>query len=532
MRKNNLSIYFIGFIAVVFIVVACTKRNYRNHYKDINSLIHKTENLETKPFLKAHMLNGDVVLFQQEWIIDTIKNNVKGTAMKYDYTRELVKNGMLSIPIDSVGLFETNIDLRKIETWRYSVVSSLAILNIGGFALCQVMPKSCYGSCPTFYTKYEEGLRYSDAEGFSNAILPSMEYGDIDALPEIKSDGPIEIVLKNEALETHNIKDIHLYAVAHEPGQNVYHGLNDHFYKSKNEFKPTSVNCGNNDLSNLLEESDFNEYYSLADEENLSSKESIIIDFNNLPKNQKFGLVTNFRQSLMTTYLIYSALGYMGDEFSDFLAQMERKGNTYEEMNLLYKELGNIDVYLWDDFKMDWTYIDGYYETGPIAMNEQLMPLNNVSSESLRIKLELNKGYWRMDQVKLVAIENEAKAMKLSPTQISSDNTQNNRALIALNDPNSYLTTFPGEEYILEFQNPSIDGKSYRYFLYSKGYYLEWMREDWLKEKDLFKLRQMIKNPKAYLRNEAKEYKKYEHLMEESFWNSKISTLNATQHEN
>jgi hypothetical protein len=58
------------------------------------------------------------------------------------------------------------------------------------------------------------------------------------------------------------------------------------------------------------------------------------------------------------------------------------------------------------------------------------------------------------------------------------------------------------------------------------------MREHWIKDKDLMKLRQMVDNSKKYLREEAEGFKQYEASMEQEFWNSRIDTKTFSYYEN
>ena len=88
----------------------------------------------------------------------------------------------------------------------------------------------------------------------------------------------------------------------------------------------------------------------------------------------------------------------------------------------------------------------------------------------------------------------------------------------------------PGSEYEFNFILPE-QNEDYELFLYSEGYYLEWMRRNWIKDKNLLKLRQMVENPKKYLRSEAKKYKRYETTLEREFWNSKINTETFSYYE-
>jgi hypothetical protein len=88
----------------------------------------------------------------------------------------------------------------------------------------------------------------------------------------------------------------------------------------------------------------------------------------------------------------------------------------------------------------------------------------------------------------------------------------------------------PGCEYRFSFTLPD-ENADYELFLYSKGYYLEWMRAHWIGDKDLMKLRQMVYKPHKYLLEEAKNYKRYETTMEQEFWNSRIDTKTFSYYE-
>lgn len=105
----------------------------------------------------------------------------------------------------------------------------------------------------------------------------------------------------------------------------------------------------------------------------------------------------------------------------------------------------------------------------------------------------------------------------------------NDKALASLKDDTRHWVTQPGSEYTLEFELPS-GRQNYDLFISSKGYYLEWMRHSWLKDKNLLKLKQLIENLSGYLRGITKEYKRYESEMEGEFWNSKINK-NSFSHE-
>jgi hypothetical protein len=528
--------YILTITAVIFGIQSCANRYFRSNYKDANSLMHATKNLQTKPFLKAHLKNGDICILEDSWKIDTTLNVVSGNGSQYDFNRKQTFQGVINIAIDSVAIFETNAKIVNPQAGKVIALSLMAGLDAVVGILCLTNPKACFGSCPTFYMNENDNFHYADAEGFSNAISPSMEYYDIDALNQQRITNNIfSITMKNEALETHCVKDVKILAYPLQKGQRVYQSPTQDFYLCENDYSLSQAAANEGDITALLENPDRQERFSLSDGNNLSSKEEIYITFDNVKNANDLGLVLNFRQTLMTTYFIYSAMGYMGDEVGDIFAKIETGGNTRDKLkNGIKKELGDIDIYAWNDQNNKWEYQNGFYETGPIAINRQFIPLQNITANSnskIKIKLVLNKGLWRMDYVSLVNIKKQITPIEVSPSAIFNKGKLDNIALGEIKSSDKYLLSMPGSEYKFNFTLPNAD-MDYELFLYSKGYYLEWMREHWIKDKDLLKLKQMLDNPKNYLREEAKNYKQYESTMEEEFWNSKINTKNYSYYEN
>jgi hypothetical protein len=534
MRLNKLLMYILALVIGVLTIQACKTNYFRSNYKEANKLLHETQNIQTKPFLKAHLKNGDVCILKDSWQVDTIQNLVSGYGSRYDFNRTKVFEGIISVPIDSVAIFETNTKLQNPHSDEIIALSILAGLDVVLGVFCLTNPKACFGSCPTFYINPDDNFHYADAEGFSNAISPSMEYFDIDALNKQTINGnAFSITMKNEALETHCVNDVKLLAYPLEKGERVYQSPSNDFYLCESDYSLSYAKANEGDITTLLKSDDRKERFSFSDENNLSSKEEIYLTYDNVKNTDSLGLILNFRQTLMTTYFIYSAMGYMGNEVGDIFAKIETERNTKDKLNNgIKRELGNIDIYAWNEQTNNWEYQNGFYETGPIAINRQFIPLQNIQSNSkIKIKLVLNKGLWRIDYASLTNIKKQVKPIEVSPSTITHKGTLDNIALSEISSPDKYLLSMPGSEYKFRFTLPGANN-DYEFFLYSKGYYLEWMREHWIKDKDLLKLKQMVDNPKKYLREEAESYKQYEATMEKAFWNSKIDTKTFSYYEN
>ncbi len=524
--------YLTFILAVTILLTACNSYSFKKNYTNVNDFIHAPENVTSKAFLKAHHKNGSVYILRNTWKIDTTSNMITGNGSLYDYNRRLLHNGDLSLSIDSISIFETNTKIGNPEAGRIAGISLIAAVDVIIGLVCLADPKTCFGSCPTFYIKEEDNVHFADAEGFSNAIAPSMEYADIDALnnPKLVSD-TFTLWMKNEALETHCINEIKLLAFERGENEEILHSPQDHFYRVDKFYEPTNAIAEEGEIDNLISKNDRTERFSLADENNLSTKEEIVLTFNDIDTNVDLGISVTFRQTLMTTYFIYSAIGYMGNEMSDIFAEIENGRNMGNEVkNGLKKELGTIEVYFWDENKNDWIVSGNFYETGPIAFNGQMLPLlKKNKTKEVKVKIVLNKGLWRIDRINLVRIKNKVEPEILYPLIVLDKKGMNTDALEKVKDTDQYLYSMPGDEFRFIFKMPS--NKDYQLMLQSKGYYLEWMREHWIKDKNLLELNQMINNPAKYLKQETKLYKQYESSMEELFWNSKVDTKNFSLYE-
>ncbi|MCH8902403.1 MAG: hypothetical protein IIA45_00575 [Bacteroidetes bacterium] len=533
-NKYKYAFILLGLAICIISFQACRTYYFRSNYRDVNELLHNTDSLSIKPFLKAHMKNGDVYIIKDSWVINYAGNTVLGFGSLYDFNRNIIYEGEVSFPVDSVAIFETNKKLAETEAGRIAQLTLLTAVDVLIGVLCITNPKACFGSCPTFYMNEDNNFHYADAEGFSNAILPSLEYYDIDALnnPFI-SDGSFSITMKNEALETHCVNNVKLLAYPRKEGQRIYHSPSNDFYLCENTYPVTNAIGPEGDIRSLVSLNDREERFSLSDEHDLNSREEIFLSFDNVENSNDLGLLVNFRQTLMTTYFIYSAIGYMGDEVGDIFTKMELNPKTNNKLkNGIRSELGDIDVYVWDKQFNEWELQNGFFETGPIAFNNQILPLNTSGTDSsIKIKLVLNKGLWRIDYLALTNIRQKIEPLEILPKMVLDKGMVDKDALARVISPDDYLISMPGDEYKFKFILPAED-QDYELFLYSKGYYLEWMREHWLKDKNLLKLRQMIQNPSKYLKVEAAIYKQYESQMEQEFWNSRIDTKEFSYYEN
>ena len=87
---------------------------------------------------------------------------------------------------------------------------------------------------------------------------------------------------------------------------------------------------------------------------------------------------------------------------------------------------------------------------------------------------------------------------------------------------NGTLVTSPGDRYAVHFRLP-VCPTDYEYFLESRGYYMEWMRKEWLAEENPVAALHMAIDPRGTLKQLAPAYARSEPSAEQAFWNSRYA---------
>jgi hypothetical protein len=195
-----LAIYLALLAAGVMLMQVCRTYYFHANYQDVNKLLHESKEIQTKPYLKAHLINGGIYILRDTWEVDSNEVILSGNGILYDYNRNKIFEGQISIPIDSVAIFETNQKVDVHKSARIAALTIIAVADVTLGVICFTNPKACFGSCPSFYINEKSKIHYADAEGFSNAISPSLECFDIDALNNHPITGNVfSLTMKNEA---------------------------------------------------------------------------------------------------------------------------------------------------------------------------------------------------------------------------------------------------------------------------------------------------------------------------------------------
>ena len=467
------------------------------------------------PFLKVHMRDGSLYILSP-WAAKEDERRVTGTGTRFGVDRQQVGQGDFSIYIDSVALFETNVARPSPSVAALGVITGI---TAGIAVYCAANPKACFGSCPTFYVT--DGTRdLLQAEGFSASVAPSLEARDVDALFRARPRGrEVRIRMVNEAYETHIVRYANLLIVPRVANRRVLADDAGEFWSVTEPVQASRCLAPEGDCSAALATFDEKERWSKSDSTDLATRETIDLVFDEGPQTP--ALVIASRQSLLPTYLLYQAFAYLGTSVGEWMASLERADPaTAKRAGALAAALGGIDVMV-PNGAGGWDSVATIRETGPLAADVRLVQLP-VTGKPVRVRLRMAKGAWRLDAVGLTSLEGSVKSQTIEPSQVLANGRPAGDARAKLVSSRDALVTFPGDSYTLVYTLPA-DAARYELFLETKGYYLEWMREEWLAETNPLRAMALFMDPVGSLRRLAPEFKKEEAQLEASFWRSKYA---------
>lgn len=514
MRTRPLFLFLVCAIASTLLFGCLTQRVSRELTE-----VDKAKSIKAH-YLKAHLKDGSLYVFSS-WKADQQARMISGNAKLYNFNRKLSSAGKTTIPYDAIAILETN---DKSDNPGIATMVILGIATVPIALHCLINPKACFGSCPTFYVQNGEA-EVLVGEGFSSSICKAMEEIDVDLINcSLPQNQPAQLIVKNEALETHLIRGITLLVVEKNENERVLQSLEGKFYRIGQPKEPLRATSGNHSIQKKLSVKDHEEWYSLADSFDLSKKEDVFLEFEN--HGNKSGLVIDKRHTLLTTFLFYHSLALTGEATGFYLAEIENgNGLLKQKIEKFYNLMGGIEVAILDP-KNKWSTIGTIREAGPIVSDMHLVNLPEVKTKTIKVRLRMTKGLWRIDMVNLAPVMNEVIPERILPENVFKNSRCDSVALNTLLDPDEYLVTYPGDFYTLNF--PTVFSANKEYFIESQGYYIEWMRDEWLQHQDLKLAKKMFLNPAKYLKQIAPAYKAVEPEMEKVFWNSRY----PVNHEN
>ncbi len=462
--------------------------------------------------LKVHTRTGTVYQLSQ-WRFLPADSLLEGRGTLYDIDRHPISEGEFRIPLDSMALVETE---RTKTKHPFGIVALVTMSTVWGVATiaCVSDPKSCFGSCPTFYVDSVSRDRPL-AEGFSASFARALEATDVDALGLVRPAGDrVTIRMANEAWETHAVRSVQLLAVPARHPDEVFATARGQFYGVQHLQAPARCTGLAGDCRAAALAQDSLEWHSPTDSSDLAAEETVELAFPAASRNPdtRLGLVLGARQSFVSTFVLYQTMAYLGHETGAWLAALERGDSiAHRAHRAVWGTIGRITVAVFDSVA-GWRDVGSFEEAGPIATDVQLISLGTAPpSDTVRVRLTMARGSWRIGYAALATLGAERAATPLEPTAVVGPHAKSG----------DYLVTYPGDEYRFTYTLPR-SAESYALYIRSRGYYYEWMRGEWLAEQNPQMIAQFALNPRAALRTLAPSFKAAEQGFDQNFWASRF----------
>ena len=471
----------------------------------------------TASVLKVHHRSGALDVMR-DFRLDG-DSILEGMSDRYSPRREFLNTATVRIPVDSIALLESND-----PTIGFSLGLAAMVLYTGASAfvagVCLADPKSCFGSCPTFYL--EPGLHGRPvAEGFSSSIARILEATDVDDLRAVRAAGTsVDLWMRNEARETHAIRHVRLHAVPVEQGEEVRRLAAGGYRIVRTLEAATACRARGGDCTRAVAPADTTAWRDLSESDDLASPDTMLLEF--APTGGEAALLLEARQTFISTFVLYQSMAWFGTTVGDWLANLERGDPiALRSLAAVDRAIGQIRVEQ-ESADGSWRAIGVFAEAGPIATDAQLFPVTTLGAGPVRLRLISARGGWRIASAALATLAPTRAAVVLEPVRAVREAGSGGDALALLMDPGKHLIALPGDVTKLTFVVPA-DAPHYALFLVSRGYYYEWMRQEWLAEEDATLARVLLDDPRTALRLLAPGYKAREASFEQNFWASRFT---------
>jgi hypothetical protein len=432
--------------------------------------------------VKAHLTDGSTVVYRNGVLIRS--DTVWGEGALFGLTQG-DSSRVEWIPLDRVAAMESYSTRVEAAATIIGTAAATAAVSAGTVLLL----KALFGSCPTIYADTGGALALQ-AELFSYSIAQRLEMPDADRL-YVRPDasGRVALEVRNEALETHYINSLQLVEIRHHAGEVVVpDGQNRPLALSG--FVPVT------EVQDRLGSS-LSEELALPDGRAFRSRERVVdeavqgdledyLDITvPLPAGDSAAVVLRMRNSLLNTVLLYDvllggrgaqALRWIGSDL-DSVGAMLQVAHWYASrmgMRVFVRERGA------------WRAAGRLPDTGPIAWKDvaAVVPVPR-GEDSLRVRLSFVADNWRIDQVRVAGVVRRPEQRRLAPASVTGpDERPDSVALAAVSQPDArYLTTGPGQRFTVTWEaGPAPQGEERSFLLASRGYYIEWIRQAWLRD--------------------------------------------------
>lgn len=439
---------------------------------------------------KVVLQDASVALFPKGFTV--ANGTINGIGERYTLTGTHFPMDILNIPVSEVSAL-TKYDTRSSAGAAFaSFLHGIVGGTMTGLSIyCLLCPKCCFGSCPTVYTY--DGKKYTlEAELFSHCISRQLEDDDIDFLAEpVPADGGYKIRMTNEALETHYVDKMSVFAAYHPKGTHIYPTSERGLIAVGKLNEPTRVvsRSGVN-VSDVVRSADTLCYRS--DEGAILQMASrdpgdwldVKVDVPVGVQNVRF--VVRLRNTLLSTELLYNVvLASQGFQALAWTDRMDTDSVYAAQFRKVYRAFSGVAVKV--DRNGEWIQKAAIADVGPLVWKTVAVIIPVESPGEQWVRFQFVPDNFMIDMIAFDPSPNGNQSLlveEIGPSEVKDNSgvLRNDVMSLIENDDDRYLITNPGESYRFVYPVTKLPGSEVSIFVRSKGYYTEWIRGGWVRD--------------------------------------------------
>jgi hypothetical protein len=213
-------------------------------------------------------------------------------------------------------------------------------------------------------------------------------------------------------------------------------------------------------------------------------EDHVDLEFKTPEDSDRVALVFRLRNTLLNTVLLYDVmLKDQGLRALDWLGRDLDRFFDKAKLGLWYRDRMGMRISVWDGDT--YRQVARVGDQGPIAWKDVAVILPVPDSDRMRVRLSFVVDNWHIDWVAVSPEVQRAEVRTIPLAQVEvPDGGPLAGGLENLASPDeSYVETRPGESLHVKFDvGDAPEGRTRTFLLAAQGYYIEWMRHDWLKE--------------------------------------------------
>jgi hypothetical protein len=386
----------------------------------------------------------------------------------YTYVMVETDSQRVSVPLKSINKIDVNEKDTgaTVASWTFSIIGAVTATA----AIVTVIVFLTKESCPFVYPY--NGTDYTLAgEIFSGAVRPGLERDDYLFLPSIKEcDGSYQLKITNEVKEVQFVNYAGLVIFDSNPGCSVLIDKNGNPYSFCKPVSPLYArSICNSDILPLVIKKDSLSY--LGNETDKTNHEEIIMKFIRPHDAKSARLIIRAKNSFWLDGLIFRVNKLFGERYETYSAKQDkapgeklRKWQADQHMPL--------SVFIEKDGK--WQFADYFNLAGPMALKDDILPLDldGIESDTVTIRLSTGFLFWELDY----AAMDFGAGDNVSVTELSLEKAIDNagadvKELMRTKDNSYYVLENTGDGAILSFNAPVHNTGKRSVFLHTRGYY-------------------------------------------------------------